>query len=52
MQRAAVVTITDALRISACVGVKSHNVTIFGATKSGQVASVMSHPAADGDGQV
>src|SRR5262249_37324420 len=46
MQRAAVVTITDTLRISACVGVKNHIVTIFGITKSGQVESVMSHPAA------
>src|SRR5262245_50591468 len=46
MQRATVVRITDTLRISACVGENIHNVTIFGITKSGQVQSVISHPAA------
>src|SRR5215211_3889274 len=46
IKRAAVVMITDTLSISACVGVNNHNVTIFGTRKSGQVESVMSHPAA------
>src|SRR5262249_42360477 len=46
MERIAVVTITDTLRISAVVGVKNHIVTILGGTKSGQVQSVINHPAA------
>src|SRR6516162_9079876 len=46
MERIAVVTITDTLSNSAKVGEKNHNVTILGGTKSGQVQSVINHPAA------